>query len=107
MTIFGYQERVLLDPEFRRAELRRLGLDDFIYALNLMVVDADRDGVVAIPQEFVISGSGMYLRPTFLFVRDDSGWHVLLVPPTLIAVREAVAWTFGMTAEEYNPDLEV
>jgi hypothetical protein len=29
--------------------------------------------------------------------------YVLRVPPTCTTAREAVAWTFGMTADEYQP----
>jgi hypothetical protein len=29
--------------------------------------------------------------------------YVLRVPPTMNSAREAVAWTFGMKAEEYQP----
>jgi hypothetical protein len=29
--------------------------------------------------------------------------YVLRVPPTVQTAREAVAWTFGMTVEEYQP----
>jgi hypothetical protein len=29
--------------------------------------------------------------------------YVLRVPPTMKSAREAAAWTFGMTAEEYQP----
>lgn len=32
--------------------------------------------------------------------------YILRVPPTVTTCREAVAWTFGMTAEEYDPDVE-
>ncbi len=32
--------------------------------------------------------------------------HVLTVPPTVESAREAVAWTFGMSAEEYAPVVE-
>jgi len=32
--------------------------------------------------------------------------YVLRVPPTMTTAREAVAWTFGMDAEEYEPQME-
>jgi hypothetical protein len=32
--------------------------------------------------------------------------YVLTVPPTVVTAREAVAWTFGMTAEQYQPEIE-
>jgi len=32
--------------------------------------------------------------------------HFLCVPPHLSTAHEAVAWTFGMSASEYRPELE-
>lgn len=32
--------------------------------------------------------------------------YILRVPPDVRSCREAVAWTFGMTAAEYDPDIE-
>ncbi|HEY9777142.1 MAG TPA: hypothetical protein V6C81_25480 [Planktothrix sp.] len=32
--------------------------------------------------------------------------YFLRVPPTMRSAREAVAWTFGMTADQYKPDRE-
>jgi hypothetical protein len=29
--------------------------------------------------------------------------YVLRVPPAMKSARDAVAWTFGMTAKEYQP----
>jgi len=38
---------------------------------------------------------------------DGSHKHYILrVPPTITSCREAVAWTFGMTTREYDPDIE-
>ena len=33
-------------------------------------------------------------------------YYILRVPPTVTTCREAVAWTFGMTADEYDPERE-
>lgn len=32
--------------------------------------------------------------------------YILRVPPTVTTCREAVAWTFGMTGDEYDPEVE-
>ncbi|HEV7557173.1 MAG TPA: hypothetical protein VGO00_17015, partial [Kofleriaceae bacterium] len=32
--------------------------------------------------------------------------YILRVPPMVTTCREAVAWTFGMTADEYDPEVE-
>lgn len=32
--------------------------------------------------------------------------YFLRVPPNMTTEKEAVAWTFGMQSEEYNPDVE-
>jgi len=33
-------------------------------------------------------------------------YYILRVPPTITTCREAVAWTFGMTADDYDPEIE-
>ena len=42
----------------------------------------------------VLDGSGRPLR------------HWLSVPPHVATAREAVAWTFGLAAQEFRPDVE-
>ena len=37
---------------------------------------------------------------------DTRRRYFLAVPPTVQTAREAVAWTFGMTAEQYRPGVE-
>jgi len=32
--------------------------------------------------------------------------YYLRVPPTVRTVHEAVAWTFGMAADRYEPEIE-
>jgi len=32
--------------------------------------------------------------------------YILRVPPTITSCRDAVAWTFGMTGDQYDPDIE-
>ena len=32
--------------------------------------------------------------------------YFLAVPPTMKTARKAVAWTFGMSADEYKPEVE-
>jgi hypothetical protein len=41
-------------------------------------------------------------------VEDEPRWkeYMLRVPPTMQTPRNAVAWTFGKTAEEYAPEIE-
>ena len=38
----------------------------------------------------------------------DGSWKTywLRVPPTMRTPREAIAWTFGMTKEEYAPAMQ-
>jgi hypothetical protein len=33
-------------------------------------------------------------------------YYILRVPPTMRSCREAVAWTFGLTSNEYDPEIE-
>ena len=33
-------------------------------------------------------------------------YYYIRVPPTVTSAHEAVAWTFGLQPDEYNPDVE-
>ena len=33
-------------------------------------------------------------------------WYLLRVPSTMLTPKQAVAWTFGQDAEEYEPEVE-
>jgi hypothetical protein len=48
-------------------------------------------------------------EPIFLVkVKDPSlqVYYMLRVPPNVRTCKEAIAWTFGLSSEEYNPIME-
>lgn len=97
------------NAEVRRIVVERIGIDRFVELLDLMTVDED-----------TINGDAISLVRTrerdpvamshiqFVRVRDTSTDRVyhLGVPPHIEGAVEGVAWTFGMSVEEYNPEVE-
>ena len=88
--------------EVRRIILERYGAENFIRNLGAKPVQEDKYGRlhrVRIPnQEDLV----------MVHVKDPSTdrEYFLRVPPTMQSAHEAVAWTFGMRKEDYNPDME-
>jgi len=83
----------------RRAYLRLLGYGSFLQKLGGVSIHKDGDYElikVNIPANF---------QPMLLLkvLCPSTGvYYTLRVPPTMKECKEAVAWTFGMTAEEYK-----
>ncbi len=87
--------------------LERLGYDRFILELGAVPVQADGFGALyRIPGDF---------REPFVLVHVTNSTpepdgsrkrYFLRVPPNVKTAHEAVAWTFGMRAEEYRPSRE-
>ena len=88
--------------ERRRIVLEEFGVDKFLelYGERLETVDEDENG-----QKLLM------LDDWFCFVQvrdgtDPSKFYHLRVPPGFKTVRAAVAWTFGLTEEQYQPGVE-
>lgn len=88
------------DIETRRVIQERMG-ERFVMALGGAVIDAGTQGVlyeVALPHD-------PDRIACYVHVHDPSSqreYH-LRVPPTMTSAAEAVAWTFGLSVEEYRP----
>jgi len=93
--------------EVRRALLERYGLDRYIDDSGAIPIHADETGtlyrcemagdeplVVVSVQNHTPEADGSRKR------------HVLRVPPDVTEARQAIAWTFGVRAEEYRPERE-
>ncbi len=95
------------DAEVRRVLIERLGTDRFLRDAGATRVAEDDTGIlwrldlpddeplVCVEVTNATPGPGGALRR-----------HVLRVPPDVRTPREAVAWTFGVDADEYRPLLE-
>jgi hypothetical protein len=95
--------------ETRRAIIELLGYDQFAGLLDLVPVQDDTwngQTYTLLRTREKDDIAGEYLQ----FVRvtcpsTDRVYH-LSVPPTVSTAKEAIAWTFGVTAEEYHPTME-
>lgn len=98
--------------EEKNVELRRILLDmygdeKFIEDSNAIVLDSDRHGVLY--QYNFKSDEPLVMVKVKNSTCEPDGtykYYYLRVPPTMATAREAVAWTFGLTADEYDPGYE-
>jgi hypothetical protein len=96
----------LPDAGLRHAAIRAVGMDRFMAAARLRAVQRDDSGDL-----FLVGPRQDPLA--FVRVIDASPGpggterlHWLSVPPHVATAREAVAWTFGLTEQEYAPAAE-
>ncbi|HEY0989576.1 MAG TPA: hypothetical protein VGD80_21050 [Kofleriaceae bacterium] len=77
---------------------------------DVIAIDYDRLGNRQRLLRFELAGDEPYVAVEVTNATPEpDGSHrryILRVPPTITSCREAVAWTFGMTAREYDPDIE-
>jgi len=98
-------EEIAAEPnaEFRRALIEAMGgIAAYMRAAKAKVIHKDETG------QLLRVGDGERVV-TAVRVKDATHprrVYVLRVPPTVTTAREAVAWTFGMTADEYRPTVE-
>lgn len=89
--------------EIRRILLERFGYEKFLKELRGTVIHSDGNSRL-IKVEWSKEEEPVHL----VRVKDASTerMYVLRVPPAVRTCKEAIAWTFNVTAEEYNPKLE-
>lgn len=102
--------RQILDE--RNAEIRRVLLDiygneRFLTASGAEVFHQDECGILY-RYEFDLDEPLMMVRVRNSTREPDGTYkfYYLRVPPTVETAREAVAWTFGLSEDEYNPEKE-
>ena len=91
------------NAEVRRIFLEELGYERFLSQVEHQILD--NDGV----NELVCINCEMEDEPIVLVkVRCPStgAFYALRVPPTMTRAKQAVAWTFGLSEEEYKPEEE-
>jgi len=89
--------------EIRKYLLSMYGFDNFVREMKGKVLDRDGD------QELIMVPWRKDEEPiTMVKVKDSTTGEIYLlrVPPDMKSCKEAVAWTFGMTAEEYMLEKE-
>jgi hypothetical protein len=88
--------------EQRRAACEIVGWDRILSELNARTVNTDPDPMVGELVEVTLPDSG---TERFLRVVCGTGRRFAIpVPPNVQTAIEANAWTYGLTASEYNPE---
>ena len=90
------------NAEIRRVMMGRYGMDRFLRDTNIEPFHKDDCGILY-KREFPNDETLTMVR-----VKDASTdrEYFLRVPPTMQTATQAVAWTFDMSAEEYQPMIE-
>lgn len=98
--------------ETRSILIERYGLERFIIDSGAIKVHEDECGVLY--HKVFTSHDSLTDEPLVVVMVDNSTPEpdgtrqrfFLRVPPTMKSAREAVAWTFGMDEDDYNPAIE-
>jgi hypothetical protein len=91
--------------EIRRMMLEMYGLEAFIKDSGAQKVQEDKCGALY-RQEFGDNHEDIVIVHVINSTPEPDGTYnhyFLRVPPTTKTAREGIAWTFGMTADEYDP----
>lgn len=93
--------------ELRRVLLERYGVSNYMKESKCEIVARDEFGVLIrrrLPNDEPI----MMVRVKNSTVEPDGSWktYFLRVPPEMKTPREAVAWSFGVDPNEYDPAVE-
>jgi hypothetical protein len=106
-TITVAQIRGARNLEVRRVLLERYGLDRYLRDADAALVQADGFGKLwrcELPGDEPLA-----MVEVVNATPDPDGsraTYLLRVPPTVSSARQAVAWTFGMSAEDYHPTVQ-
>jgi hypothetical protein len=97
-------ERVFQEPnaEVRRVLIERLNLEDFIKNGDCTPIHQDQFGILYRLNDEEFIRIVRVINPT---PEPDGTYkeYFLAVPPNIVRAKQAVAWTFGLTEEEYEP----
>jgi RNA polymerase-interacting CarD/CdnL/TRCF family regulator len=91
--------------EVRRAIQERLGYERFIEMMGGRQIDANRRGKL---MEIDLGSDFRERVAHYVQVQDSSTerQYYLRVPPSITSADEAIAWTFGLDARDYQPGQE-
>lgn len=96
------------DGEAREEMIRRYGIERYLKDLGAKIVSDDAFGTLYWLETQANVNGRQILRVTDKTVGRDGVQkeYYLQVPMKIKTAREGVAWTFGITEEEYSPSLE-
>jgi len=90
--------------EVRRVLIERFGLENYLNSGNLIKIHQDSCGILyrmnLKADEPILVVRVINSTPEPDGIRKN---YFLRVPPNMMRARQAVAWTFGLTEEEYHP----
>lgn len=90
------------DVEVRRAMIERYGLDRFVREAGAHLVHANARGRLW----SLRMGGAARMRVVEVTCPSTGRIYFLPVPPGVRKADEAIAWTFGLSSEEYRPEVE-
>ena len=104
-------EEVLAHPnaEVRYVGMKALGMEKVLEHKKTKVIHTDEEsGMILFKISGVFEDPVCYLKVVNSTAEPDGTFknYYLCVPPTMKTCKEAVAWTFNMTASEYSPSQE-
>jgi hypothetical protein len=89
--------------ELRRAACEILGWANILEELNYTTIEEDEDPMIGKLIEVDLPDSGL---ERFLMVKCGTGRDFAIpVPPTMTTALNANAWTYGLEAGEYSPEI--
>jgi hypothetical protein len=95
------------NQELQRVMLERLGYDRFILELGAVPVQADEFGALyRVRRQYREPFALVHVTNSTPEPDGSRKRYFLRVPPDVKTAREAVAWTFGLPADEYRPTQE-
>jgi hypothetical protein len=101
------QIRTTRNLEVRRVLMERYGLDRYLRDADATLVQADEYGRLwrcELPDDWPLT----MVEVVNATAEPDGTYatYLLRVPPTAGTAKEAVAWTFGMAADDYHPAVQ-
>ncbi len=99
-----------VNVELRRVMIDRFGIARYVQESGAQVVDRDYDPTtgherVLYRRELLLDEPIVLLQVTNTTPEPDGSYkqYFIRVPPNMGSAQQAVAWTFGMSADEYRP----
>ena len=108
MAIFQEATLQSIDAEFnvevRRVLIERYGVQSYLLDSGSEIRHHDQYGTLYV-KEIPNDENIVMVHVTNSTPEPDGDYrsYFLRVPPSIATAREAVAWTFGMTSDEYEP----
>lgn len=91
------------NQEIRRRLIRRMGYTRFVQDVRGKIIHRDETSQLILIKTPRGQEDMVFVRVVCPSTHDT---YILRVPPHVKTCRQAVAWTFGMTEEDYHPQVE-